>query len=880
MRSRHVHYILEHGFVHNWLVAGPQIIPIDLKQFHGDNIRQQIAQHYFEPDSGISETPVERGPLTEGFFQVGEYSGSWNYHACREDHLVDHSGIYPYPNYLRSWAFTQLASKTAREVLLVLTTHGPADVWLNDVHIHRQEHFTGQHPGSVPFKVFLKEGVNKILVRFEAVAIQECPHAMALQVCRLTDGQPTNSSEPYPLNTGIHVRIPTLIQDVARRNQFERVAEKTYIAQDVYEADQQIWLHWPDDLKQPSPAVVRLTTPGGLIYAEATVDGTAGDQVYLSTPHQIPEGPYRIFMMPLVWEYYDHDLRITREVSLWSLGGNHCSGAPYGAFAERRQEALLNAARRKGLFAEIAKMALNQWKAVEPELILQTTQKVEPLELLGILGMLYRFGEHEHFPKELVQPLEDWILGFPYGHKEAWETEASDRQGDQILSHAGEILAGQRYPERTFLHSGKTGQWHREHGERLALEWLHQRGEVGFSDWDSPLSFAQQLTALSHLVDLAETEAVWEMAAVVMDKLFITIAINSYQGVFGSTHGWTRAPFVKGGLLEPTSGIARLMWGIGIFNHHNAAPVSLACLDKYELPSIISDIAVSKPEEMWSKERHAVNAEQVVNKVTYKTPDTMLCSTQDYCPGERGRLEHIWQATLGAAATVFVTHPACTSEEDARQPNFWAGNAVLPRVAQWKDVLIAVYHLPEDDWMGFTHAYFPTYAFDEYVLSKGWAFARKGEGYLALTASLGFKLIRQGHYAFRELRSYGQNNIWLCHMGRAALDGEFSAFQKKVLGLPVEFSDRSVHCTTLRSEALSFGWQGPFLRNGQEQPLSGFEHYENSYVTSGYPCKQMEIRNGEDILRLDFGNAGDIDAQSAWTNQQQSDLSQKSKNLS
>jgi hypothetical protein len=277
-------------------------------------------------------------------------------------------------------------------------------------------------------------------------------------------------------------------------------------------------------------------------------------------------------------------------------------------------------------------------------------------------------------------------------------------------------------------------------------------------------------------------------------------------------------------------------------------------MESYELPSIISDIAVSKPEEIWSRERHAVNAERFVNKVTYKTPDTMLCSAQDYYPGEKGCLEHIWQATLGAAATVFVTHPACTSENDARRPNFWAGNAILPRVAQWKDMLIAAYHLPEDDWMSFTHAYFPTYAFDEYALRDGWAFARKGEGYLALTAAGGFSLVRQGHYAFRELRSYGRNNIWLCHMGRKTLDGDYSAFQEKVLALPVVFDDGSVHCTTLRDEALSFGWGDPFTRNGQEQPVSGFEHYESPFAASGYPCRQMEIGIGEDVLRLNFEN--------------------------
>ena len=225
-----------------------------------------------------------------------------------------------------------------------------------------------------------------------------------------------------------------------------------------------------------------------------------------------------------------------------------------------------------------------------------------------MLGMLYRFGDHPQFPRELLQPLEDCILGYPYQHGEVFDTEELDSESDRISSCAAETLAGQRYPERVFAASGKTGQWHRENGERLTLEWLQQRGEGGFSDWDSNSSFAEYLLALSHLVDLAESEPVWEMAAIVMDKLFVTIAINSYRGVFGSTHGRTCASYVKGGLLEPTSGITRLIWGMGIFNHHIAGPVSLVCMEKYEFPSIISDIALFLPDDMWSRECHTVNS--------------------------------------------------------------------------------------------------------------------------------------------------------------------------------------------------------------------------------------------------------------------------------
>jgi hypothetical protein len=465
--------------------------------------------------------------------------------------------------------------------------------------------------------------------------------------------------------------------------------------------------------------------------------------------------------------------------------------------------------------------------------------------------MVYRYGDHAQFPDILREPIEKNVLAFPYGSLSV--KREIDGESDQILSFAVEILAGARFPNHKFTQSGKTGQWHRQHAEKQALEWLYERGAYGFSDWDSQIGFVEQLIALSHLVDLAESQSLREMSITVMDKLFTTIAINSYQGVFGSTHGRTSAPFVKGGLLEPTSGISRLMWGAGVFNHHIVGTVSLACMQMYELPPMILNIATVKPNEIWHRERHTVHSDQVINKVTYRTADTMLCSVQDYRPGEQGRLEHIWQATLGAAATVFVNHPACSSENDARQPNFWAGNAILPRVAQWKDVLISIHRLPEDDWMGFTHAYFPIYAFDEYAIKDDrWAFARLGEGYLALMASAGFRLIHHGQYAYRELRSDSLNNIWFCHLGRKQLDGDFEEFQQKVLALPITFNKDSIQCTTLRDEILFFSWEGPFLRDEQEQPISGFKHYESPFVSADYPCKQMDIAFGEDLLRLNF----------------------------
>ena len=179
-------------------------------------------------------------------------------------------------------------------------------------------------------------------------------------------------------------------------------------------------------------------------------------------------------------------------------------------------------------------------------------------------------------------------------------------------------------------------------------------------------------------------------------------------------------------------------------------------------------------------------------------------------------------------------------------------------MAQWKQALLAVYDLPEGDWMGFTHAYFPARAFDEYQLREGWAFARKGEGYLALTCSQDITLTEQGPQAYRELRAAGRQAVWVCHLGRAAVDGDFSAFQEKILALPLHFDRLSVEFTSLLGEQLAFSFEGPFTVNGEGILLRGYPHYENPYTVTPLDAEQMDIVYGDTVLRLDFSVPKDL----------------------
>ena len=849
-------YELEQGYIHNWLVSGPQAIRVEnLEQFTGaDYYKLQIARHYYDSESGIGDLPAEGSVVN-----VGDYEGRWDYFPCKIDHFVDLTAFYHLTHYLRAWAYAQVLCPEDREATLILTTNGPADLWLNGQHCHRQEHFSHQIPRSEPFKATLKQGVNELLVRFEEVAARECPYAMALRL---------SGPNGEDLTADCSVQLPTGLQPFERRKTFEQVLEAAYTRQDVFHTEQTVKVYWPDTLAESASIAIRVQSLAKRIYSESNRKGAAGQEAPLGQAVFFPDGEYRAIIMPRPQEYYEGGMHISREIPL-RITRQRYSSAPYGTYAERRIEALQQAISLSGLsiFAEIAKMKLGWWKRLDLPVILKEIERINSradcsdFYLAGLLGMLYRFGEDSQFPQALRQPLESCILNFKYWHDEPGsDAMCYTTENHSILFHTCQVLAGQLYPEQVFANNGQTGEWHRQAGEQRALAWLHQRAKSGFLEWDSNCYFEEDVLALTHLADLAGSQPVWEMATVILDKLFFTMAVNSYKGVFGSTHGRTYTPFIKGGRFEATAGLSRLAWGMGVFNDRIMGAVSLACSD-YEVPDLIAGIAADQPEEMWNREQHTGTLEDFllsgsrgtgVNKVTYKTPDYMLCSAQDWHPGEPGYQQHIWQATLGPDAVVFVTHPTCASEEGSHRPNFWHGNAILPRVAQWKDVLVAVHCLPEEDWMGFTHAYFPVDAFDEWQLSGGWAFGRKGEGYLAIRAASGTQLTQSGDQAYRELHSEGLHNVWLVQMGRAALDGSFQQFVQKVAALPLAFEDLGVRYKTLRGQELVFGWEGPLQVDGAEQPLSGFKHYDNPYCQVDLPARQMDIYLGEDMMRLTF----------------------------
>ncbi len=174
----YLEYELQNGYIHNWLVIGPLETPVQGAEDGNEHHRKvQIAQERENTNLAIQDPPVDRAYAT-----LEDTELRWRYVRCLDDHFVDLSTFHHEWHYLQAWAYTILSVIDAVDADFILTTNGPADVWINGNHVHRQAHFSHQAPQSVAFSAALQAGANDIIVRFEEVAARECPYVMALHV--------------------------------------------------------------------------------------------------------------------------------------------------------------------------------------------------------------------------------------------------------------------------------------------------------------------------------------------------------------------------------------------------------------------------------------------------------------------------------------------------------------------------------------------------------------------------------------------------------------------------------------------------------------------------------------------------------------------------
>jgi hypothetical protein len=354
--------------------------------------------------------------------------------------------------------------------------------------------------------------------------------------------------------------------------------------------------------------------------------------------------------------------------------------------------------------------------------------------------------------------------------------------------------------------------------------------------------------------------------------------------------------------FEDTEASFTFWWGLGAQTLWQVVPITVLNGDRYDLWSTsalrpfraLRDILGDPPDLGLAQDLAAglwpgaaLQLMREANTYTWRTPDYMLSTVQDWRKGANAAQVHAWQATFDEDALVFTTHPMNPVQppsewvgRDEGSPGYWTGTASMPRSAQHENVAIHVYSplyadgglLGFFDWEPLTHAYVPRDQFDEVVRRGKWLFARKGKGYLALWS---WRATEWQAYAPEELAlpanrpksSFdlvapgGADNVWVVECGRQKDWGSFGLFQSAILGGDVEVKPRATefgHQTfdvvydSPSQGRLKLPWDGPFEVNGRERPLDGYPRHESRWAALERGAAVAEIRGKRSRALLDW----------------------------
>ena len=628
---------------------------------------------------------------------------------------------------------------------------------------------------------------------------------------------------------------------------------------------------------------------------------------------------------------------------------------PWGESESRRTAFAAWSARsgNHGLYVQSARMAagLPVEEAPIREAIRFVNERSDTADFrVAALVRIYRNAKREVISDALVGEIRKTLLGFKYWCDEPGPDNLMGTwsENHQMLFHSSEYLAGQFFPEEVFLNNGQPGKWHRDRARVKVLRWINTKAKAGFSEWDSNAYWPEDIASLLNLADYAADAEVATRASMLLDVMFFDMAVDSFRGTFGTSHGRTYQGTVLAARAEGTSPVEWLAFGMGsLGSPDNVAAVFLATSPAYRVPPIIQEIAREMPQELTNRERQGltiaaakelglrfddpdefflmwdsgrlsnradaersqrllgrlnfhrydvvirpyadavtgtykaleemgVTAEGLdrtslerVDKISYRTPDYQLSTAQDYRKGKAGYQQHIWQATLGPETIVFTLNPSVSSK-------YWVGQ--YPKAVQYKNLLVAIYNIPsqlppgpktivpadaggnampspgpaEEMPAGFTVAIFRREAYDEVVEKNGWTFGRKGEAFIALRSQAPVEWSAKGVLGGEGLIASGRKNVWICQMGRVAVDGPFAAWSEKIAVAPVTYDGLGVRYRAPGVGEVRMSWDDPMTLEGAAVQTSGYPRFENPYCRSEWGSGRYEIRLGKQSLTLDF----------------------------
>jgi len=441
--------------------------------------------------------------------------------------------------------------------------------------------------------------------------------------------------------------------------------------------------------------------------------------------------------------------------------------------------------------------------------------------------------------------------------------------------------------------NGKSSQENFEEARDYLLSWIDLTTTIGQGEYDSPDYFGVFIVPMAQLYAWADDPLMRRRAGMMLDYLLADFAVENLDGLYVGAHSRTYPPAVRSQWSVSSTGLAWLMFGNTFFRPRGEAMI--LAMTGYSVPEIIHNIATDRSEpyvHLESKRtRHRMRFSDVRNAPVYKT----TYMRKEYAVGSsQGGLlqpiqQHTWDVTWAVddprevANTLFTVHPYSSWNELGMYFSWftgWLTEAVVrskttydspwkmtggspnEEVFQHKDVVIALYDIPEGTRYPHINAFFSKDLEGRTEDDSGWIFARGGDALIAYYPLAPYEWVPD---LDKDENDTGSERLVSRHLKNGAVVqvapfgdyGSMDAFVSAVKVLPLTVSREptpSVEFTTLDGAELSFTYGSAPSVNGVAVDYDNWPLYGGPFLNAERGSRKLEIRYGKDHRLLDFEN--------------------------
>lgn len=814
---------LKHRVINRWLISGiltrsvrfePMTMEGDINDWliKGFSIHENPCRKEFvnERRATTPQLPFSVPPVLGDRVSIWETEAKWDIYFPWGNSRVEASGFYYVPTHMLRYGRTLVVSPVAHTATFNLKTCGGVALWVNGRLVSDFTPFTRNIEQQTQVEIELEAGINEFFVCHEDLAERDTLYHFTLE---------------YTGSELITIQLPlTESERVEEIVVMERALDRAYFPTSTAQ-DEQLRIVFD----KPFTEDVRFDVSHNSFFdGRYTMQRElkAGQQELILGHTDDFGADYKYF--ELIVQIGTAEIRKLLGVEVYNSRFQP-QDSEVLSVQERKRIALECVATLgiPNIHTAMAKLATEGDPAVARDMILQGLIGIRERRdcadfYLAALFRLWRdYRDKGIFEEEVWRQIKDTMLNFRY-----WIDEPGDdvmwffSENHALLFHTCQLLAGQLFPDEVFTNSGETGTQRRLKAEGQLVEWFERFLTEGLAEWNSSAYIPIDFLGLIQLHDLAELPILREQAKRAMDLLYSYMTAEAHEGRLMTTFGRSYERELIGGY---TAGTTSLIWaGYGVGNVNSTSFNVSVYLSDYTPPQDFAERIRLNPEEELEF-RLEQGKDGYAKLVHYRTNAYVMSSIADFRAGLKGYQEHVLHLACSPEAQVWVNHPGEIYAHGSGRPCFWAGNGYLPKAGQYKGLGLLLFDIDENHDADYTHAYFPTYAFERYEQHGSWCLGKKGDAYVALYAANGLQLTEQGTNRGRELISKGRRNLWLVRAGDRQEFGSFESFSEHVMKMPLTVSVETLTIGLVDPAygEVSFGWQELLMVNGKPVHIEG-----------------------------------------------------------